>query len=109
MHESERTVLANRFAAKQNWSRAYSEWNRVKARAGNLPIVVPCLLGFCALPLANRVQVPVYEVTPVESPIKTFRHRAGLGRGRSHQRLQQDGADGVLVFNLLSSAELYTP
>jgi phosphopantetheinyl transferase (holo-ACP synthase) len=40
MHESEHTVLANRFAAKENWSRASSEWNRVKARAGDLPMVV---------------------------------------------------------------------
>jgi polyisoprenoid-binding protein YceI len=70
MHESEHTVLANRFAAKENWSRANSEWNRVKARAGDLPMVVLCLLAFCALPSANRAQVPVYEVTPVESTIK---------------------------------------
>ena len=67
MHESEHTVLANRFAAQENWSRASSEWNRVKARAGDLPMVVLCLLAFCALPSANRAQVPVYEVTPVES------------------------------------------
>ena len=39
MHESEHTVLANRFAAQENWSRASSEWNRVKARAGDLPMV----------------------------------------------------------------------
>ena len=70
MHESEHTVLANRFAAKENWSRASSEWNRVKPRAGDLPMVVLCLLAFCALPSANRAQVPVYEVTPVESTIK---------------------------------------
>ena len=63
-------MLANRFAPKENWSRASSEWNRVKARAGDLPMVVLCLLAFCALPSANRAQVPVYEVTPVESTIK---------------------------------------
>jgi polyisoprenoid-binding protein YceI len=33
-------------------------------------MVVPCLLAFCVLPSANRAQVPVYEVTPVESTIK---------------------------------------
>jgi polyisoprenoid-binding protein YceI len=70
MHESEHTVLANRFAVKDNWSRASSEWNRVKARARDLPTVILCLLAFCALPSANRAQVPVYEVTPVESAIK---------------------------------------
>jgi polyisoprenoid-binding protein YceI len=70
MHESEHTVLVNRFAAKQNWSRVNREWNRVKARAGNLPMVLLCLLAFCALPSADRAQVPVYEVTPVESTIK---------------------------------------
>src|SRR5229473_970604 len=70
MHESEHTVLANRFAAKENWSRANNEWNRVKARARDLPAVILSLLAFCALPSANRAQVPVYEVTPVESAIK---------------------------------------
>jgi|SRR5579859_300848 len=70
MHESEHTVLANGFAAKENWSRANSEWNRVKARARDLPMVVLCLLVYCALPQVNRAQVPVYEVTPVESAIK---------------------------------------
>ena len=70
MHESEHTALANRFAAKENWSGANSEWNRAKARARDLPTVILCLLAFCALPSANRAQVPVYEVTPVESAIK---------------------------------------
>ena len=70
MHESERTALASRFAAKENWSRANSEWNRAKARARDLPTIILCLLAFCALPSANRAQVPVYEVTPMESAIK---------------------------------------
>jgi polyisoprenoid-binding protein YceI len=70
MHESEYTVLANRFAAKENWCRATSLWNRVKARARDLPMVALCLVTFCALPSANRAQVPLYEVTPVESTIK---------------------------------------
>ena len=33
-------------------------------------MVILYLLGFCALPSAARAQVPVYEVTPVESTIK---------------------------------------
>jgi len=33
-------------------------------------MVILCLLAFCALPSATRAQVPVYEVTPVESTIK---------------------------------------
>src|SRR5229473_6222026 len=70
MRESEHTVLANRFTANENWSHANSEWNRVKARARDLPAVILSLLAFCALPSANRAQVPVYEVTPVESTIK---------------------------------------
>jgi polyisoprenoid-binding protein YceI len=70
MHESEHTVLANRLAAKENWSRVNSKWNRVKTKAGDLAMVVLCLLAFYALPSAIRAQVPVYEVTPVESTIK---------------------------------------
>lgn len=70
MDESEHTVLANGFAAKENWSPANSEWNPVKARARDISMVVLCLLVFCALPPVNRAQVPVYEVTPVESAIK---------------------------------------
>ena len=70
MHESAHTMLANRFAAKEKWSRAHNEWNRVKARARDLPTVILCLVAFCALPSTNRAQVPAYEVTPVESTIK---------------------------------------
>ena len=33
-------------------------------------LTVLWLFVFCTLPLANRAQVPVYEVTPVESTIK---------------------------------------
>jgi polyisoprenoid-binding protein YceI len=70
MHESEHPELAKRFAAKENWSRAKGQWNRIKARAGDLRMVVLCLLAFCALASANRAQVPAYEVTPVESTIR---------------------------------------
>src|SRR5215831_16282992 len=63
-------VIANGFAAKENWSRTNSEGDGARTRARNLPMVVLCLVAFCALPSANRAQVPVYEVAPVESTIK---------------------------------------
>jgi polyisoprenoid-binding protein YceI len=59
-----------RLAGRENWSRANGEWKRAKARAGTLRMVVLCLLAFSAFPSANRAQVPVYEVTPIESTIK---------------------------------------
>ena len=68
--KSKRSVLANRFAAKKNWSRTNSGRDLARARTRGLPLVILCLLAFCALPSANRAQVPVYEVTPVESTIK---------------------------------------
>ena len=64
------TALANGSAAKENWSRTNSERDLARARTRDLPMVVLCLLAFCALPSANLAQVPVYEVTPVESSIK---------------------------------------
>jgi hypothetical protein len=70
MHESKRVVLASKFATKENRSRTNSEQDLVRARTRDLSMVVLCLLAFCALPSANRAQVPVYEVTPVESTIK---------------------------------------
>jgi hypothetical protein len=62
MHESKRVVLASKFATKENWSRTNSEQDFVRARTCDLSMVVLCLLAFCALPSANRAQVPVYEV-----------------------------------------------
>jgi len=57
--------------AKGNSSRTISWRDLARARARGLPPVILCLLAFCALPSANRAQeVPVYEVTPVESAIK---------------------------------------
>src|SRR5215831_1944751 len=64
-----RSVLGNRFAAKENWSRTNSGRDLARARTRGLPLVILCLLG-CALPSATRAQVPVYEVTPMESNIK---------------------------------------
>ena len=41
-----------------------------RAITRSFAMVVLCILAFCALPSASRAQVPVYEVTPVESSIK---------------------------------------
>ena len=60
--KSKRGVLANRFAG--------NERGFARARTCGLPMVILFLLAFCALPSATRAQVPVYEVTPVESTIK---------------------------------------
>ena len=68
--KSKRSVLANRFAANENRSRTANERDLARARTCRLRMVILCLLAFCALPSANRAQVPVYEVTPVESTIK---------------------------------------
>ena len=68
--KSKCSVLANSFAAKDNCSRSNNEWDLARARTRDLPMVVLCVLAFCALPFVNRAQVPVYEVTPVESAIK---------------------------------------
>ena len=63
--KSKRSVLANRFAAKENWSRT-----NIEPRTRDVPMVALCMLAFCALPSANRAQVPVYEVTPLDTSIK---------------------------------------
>src|SRR5215470_11735777 len=68
--KSECSVLANTFAAKENWSLSNSKRDLARAGTRRLPPVIPCLLAFCVLPSANHAQVPVYEVTPVESTIK---------------------------------------
>src|SRR5260370_25921203 len=46
--------------------------SRVKTR--ELPITVLWMLVFCSLPPTSRAQVPVYEVTPVESTVKFGAH-----------------------------------
>ena len=68
--KSKRNVLVNRFVANDNMSSTNSEGELARARTRGLPMVILCLLAFCALPSANRAQVPVYEVTPAESTIK---------------------------------------
>jgi len=56
--------------ARENCSCIYSKRHLVRARTRNLPMAVLWLFVFCAFPSASRAQVPVYEVTPVESTIK---------------------------------------
>jgi polyisoprenoid-binding protein YceI len=70
MHECQRSVLASGFPARKNWSCTDNERNRKKPRGGNFLATALCLLAFGALPPASLGQVPVYEVTPVESAIR---------------------------------------
>ena len=66
--KSKRSVLANKFGAQRNWSCTKSE--RDLAGTHGSPMVILGLLALCALPSASQAQVPVYEVTPMESTIK---------------------------------------
>jgi polyisoprenoid-binding protein YceI len=61
---------ANRLAAKERRPRTNEERNLARARTCGWQTGILGLLAFCALPSAIRAQVPVYEVTPVESTIK---------------------------------------
>src|SRR5260370_659765 len=56
--------------AREKWSRIGSKPDLATVRTRKLPMAVLGLVVFCAFPSANRAQVPVYEVTPVESTIK---------------------------------------
>jgi polyisoprenoid-binding protein YceI len=60
----------NSLTAREDWSRIGSEPELARVRTRNLPMAVLWLVVFCAFPSVNRAQVPVYEVTPVESTIK---------------------------------------
>jgi hypothetical protein len=60
----------NRLIARENWSNIYGKRDLALIRTRKLPMAVLCLLALCALPSATCAQVPVYEVTPVESTIK---------------------------------------
>jgi polyisoprenoid-binding protein YceI len=60
----------NRYTASEKSSRIYSKRDLLKVRARKLPMAVLWLVVFCTFPSANRAQVPVYEVTPVESTVK---------------------------------------
>jgi polyisoprenoid-binding protein YceI len=60
----------NWLTARENSFRIYSKSDLARVRTHKLPIAVLWLVVLCAFPSANRAQVPVYEVTPVESSIK---------------------------------------
>jgi polyisoprenoid-binding protein YceI len=59
-----------RFTARENGFRIGCKADVARVRTHNLPMAVLWLVTFCVFPPANRAQVPVYEVTPVESTIK---------------------------------------
>jgi polyisoprenoid-binding protein YceI len=56
--------------ARGNWYRICGKRDLARLRTHTLPMTFLWLVVFCAFPSANRAQVPVYEVTPVESTIK---------------------------------------
>jgi hypothetical protein len=60
----------NRLTARENWFSIGCMADLARVRTRNLPIAVLWLFVFCAFPSASRAQIPVYEVTPVESIIK---------------------------------------
>ena len=60
----------NRLISSENWFRVCSKRDLARVRTHTLPMAVLWLVVFCTFPSANRAQVPVYEVTPVESAIK---------------------------------------
>jgi polyisoprenoid-binding protein YceI len=70
MYESQRSVLASGIPARKNFSCTDNERNRKKPRAGDFVATALCVLAFCALSPASRAQVPVYEVTTLESTIR---------------------------------------
>jgi hypothetical protein len=53
--------------ARGNWSRICSKRDLARVRTHKLPMALLWLVVFCIFPSANYAQVPVYEVTPVES------------------------------------------
>jgi len=59
----------DRLAAREKGSRTCSKRNRLRVRTPELPMAVLCLVVFCTFPSANPAQVPVYEITPVESTV----------------------------------------
>jgi polyisoprenoid-binding protein YceI len=60
----------NRLTAKENWFGIGCKADLARVRTHKLPIAVLWLVVFCIFPSASRAQIPVYEVTPVESTIK---------------------------------------
>jgi polyisoprenoid-binding protein YceI len=60
----------NGLTTRENWFRIGCKADLARVRTHKLPMAVLWLVVFCISPSANRAQVPVYEVTPVESTIK---------------------------------------
>jgi polyisoprenoid-binding protein YceI len=60
----------NRLRPRENWALIVSKANLARLKPPNLPIAVLWLLATFSFPSVNRAQVPVYEVTPVESTVK---------------------------------------
>jgi hypothetical protein len=57
----------NRLTAREKWFRIGTKADLARVRTHKVPMAVLWLVVFCAFPSINRAQVPVYEVTPVES------------------------------------------
>ena len=60
----------NRPAARENGFRIACIADLARIRTHKLPMAALWLVVFCTFTSASRAQVPVYEVTPVESTIK---------------------------------------
>jgi polyisoprenoid-binding protein YceI len=60
----------NWLVVKQNWFRNEITENLARTRTHKLTMAILWLLVCFSFPPINRAQVPVYEVTPVESTIK---------------------------------------
>ena len=63
--KSRRSAFANTLTVEETLPRT-----SVKARTPDLLIAALCVLVFCTLPSASLAQVPIYEITPVESTIR---------------------------------------
>jgi polyisoprenoid-binding protein YceI len=62
-------MILNWLAVRAIWSCIYSKRELARVRTRKLPMAVGCLAVSCIFSSANSAQVPVYEVTPVESTI----------------------------------------
>jgi len=60
----------NMLTTKEKCSLTVSKANLARLRPHKLPMAVLWLLASFFFPPVNRAQVPVYEVTPIESTVK---------------------------------------
>jgi polyisoprenoid-binding protein YceI len=60
----------SRLAVRENCADTSTDNRVARARCRHLPAALLCLIALCGIPSMTRAQVPVYEVTPVESTIK---------------------------------------